>query len=90
MADRQYIESRRVLKNYMTFRHRSGTGLTKSGVDVFRVINRAKVKTLPISEIAKRAGLSQRSAHRAVKDLVALGYISVSDAREYEVLRGLK
>lgn len=86
----QYTESRRVLKGYRTYRHNSGTGLTRSGVAVLAAIKRVKIQSVSIDDLASRSGYSRKSVTRAVAELETLGYIRVRRCHgrenEYEVL----
>lgn len=86
----QYTESRRVLKEYQTYRGTSGTGLTRSGAAVLAAIKRVKVQSVSMDDLASRAGYSRKTVLRAVAELEALGYVRVTRCHghenQYEVL----
>lgn len=77
---------------YVTYRQRSGTGLTINGTDVLSAISRAKAPSLTFREIAKRARCSAQTVRRCVNDLERLGritYVRLPDGTyQFEVLKG--
>lgn len=62
-------------KQYITYRQKSGTGLTRAGRAILSAVRRCRCNGLTIDDAAERSGYSRHTAKVILKELEQLGYV---------------